>query len=317
MSNIYETAGGPPAEWCNPLNQSLEAAKLSETAGGIGELGNPRRESIEKGVFSFDENQINLLEETLPSEGIQTFEDLEKANIQELVEAVDNRVRSIRPDLPTNVNMSHFGEESDVWNAFRHKLEPQYLEAPSDKIQQEQIAATMFDMDDLSFENWTKLSVKGKVEVLNNLERRIAAIEHRPAAEIRVEQMEPGLNGYQNEDGIALNEERFLRSDESPEVLQGVLETLIHEGRHMYQDYNVNVRQVHESDAEVNSWRENFEELGYASGDPIYFHVLGFNYTNEGLAHLGARLYYYQPVEIDARVFAADAMSEYRNKLIA
>ena len=289
---------------------------IYETSG-IGEIGKSLEESFGNEGYSFDEYQTDLLENVLPSEGVQTIEDLKKANVQELVEAVDKKVKSLKPNLPTKVNMNYFGEESDVWKEFRQFLEPQYLEAPSDKMQKEQIAAVMYEMDELRYENWTKLSIKGKIEVLQALETKIAAIEHRPAAEIRAEKMDPDLNGYQLDGGVALNEDRLLRSDESPEVLQGVLETLIHEGRHMYQHYNVEVRQVHESGAEVGSWRENFEELGYASGDPIYFHVLGFNYTNEGLAHLGARLYYYQPVEIDARVFAADAMSEYRNKLIA
>lgn len=290
---------------------------IYETAGGIGELGKPFGESFGTEDYSFDEYQTSLLEDVLPSEGVQNVEDLKRANVQDLLEAVDKKVKTLKPNLPTKVNMSYFGEESDVWKEFRHLLEPQYLEAPSDKMQKEQIATAMYEMDELRYENWTKLSIKGKVEVLQALEKKIAAIEHRPAAEIRAEKMDPNLNGYQLDGGVALNEDRLLRSDESPEVLQGVLETVIHEGRHMYQHYNVEVRQVHESGAEVSSWRENFEELGYASGDPIYFHVLGFNYTNDGLAHLGARLYYYQPVEIDARVFAADAMSEYRNKLIA
>lgn len=288
-----------------------------EIAGGIGELGKSSMEPFGNEGYSFDEYQAGLLEDVLPSEGVQTIEDLKKANVQELVDAVDKKVKSLKPNLPTRVNMNYFGKESEVWKEFRQLLEPQYLEAPCDKLQKEQIADAMYEMNDLRFENWTNLSIKGKVEVLNVLEKKIAAIEHRPAAEIRAEKMDSNLNGYQLDGGVALNEDRLMRSDESPEVLQGVLETLIHEGRHMYQHYNVEVRQVHESGAEVSSWRENFEELGYASGDPIYFHVLGFNYTNDGLAHLGARLYYYQPVEIDARVFAADAMSEYHNKLIA
>lgn len=36
------------------------------------------------------------------------------------------------------------------------------------------------------------------------------------------------------------------------------IDTVVHEGRHAYQHYNVEVRTVHESDAEVASWRENF-----------------------------------------------------------
>lgn len=288
---------------------------IYETTSGIGELGNPLEESFGNEGYSFDEYQTGLLEDVLPSEGVQTIEDLKKANVQELVEAVDKKVKSLKPNLPTKVNMSYFGEESDVWKEFRHLLEPQYLEAPSDKIQKEQIATAMYEMDELRYENWTKLSIKGKVEVLQALEKKIAAIEHRPAAEIRAEKMDPNLNGYQHEGKIALNEERLLMSDQSPEILQGVLQTLIHEGRHQYQEYNVKERQVHESAAEVETWRENFDV--YWGGEPIYLHVLGFPFTTEGLSNMGYRLYYYQPMEIDARVFAADTISEYRNQLNA
>lgn len=309
MNSIYETAGGM-GELGKPLYES-------ETAGGVAELGHPLSESLDNEGYSFDENQSNLLEDVLPSEGIQTVEDLNRANVYELVDAIDKKVNLLKPNLPTKVNLSYFGKESEVWEQFRHRLEPQFLEAPSDKMQKELIAETMFEMEELRYENWTNLSLKGKMEVLNALEGKIASIEHRPAVEVRAEQMEPNLYGYQNEKGIALNEDRIIMSDQSPKLFQDVLETLIHEGRHQYQDYNVHSRQVHESTAEVDSWRENFEELGYASGEPIYFHVLGFSYTNEGLASIGSRLYHYQPVEIDARVFAADTMTEYRNKLNA
>lgn len=288
---------------------------IYETSGGIGELGNPLNESFGKGGGLFDEHQTLLLEDVLASEGIQTVEDLGEADIQELVDAVDKKVKSIKPDLSAKVNMNSFGKESDVWEQFRHRLEPQYLEAPSDKMQKEQIAETMCEMEELQFEKWTNLSLKGKVEVLNALEKKIAAIEHRPAAEVCAEQMEPNLNGYQHEGKIALNEERLLMSDQSPEILQGVLQTLIHEGRHQYQEYNVKERQVHESAAEVETWRENFDV--YWGGEPIYLHVLGFPFTTEGLSNMGYRLYYYQPMEIDARVFAADTISEYRNQLNA
>lgn len=145
---------------------------LYETSGGAGELGNPLKESIGIGSFSFDEHQTQLLDDTLASEGIQTIEDFSEADIQELVDAVDKKVESLKPDLPTKINMSYFGKESDVWEHFRHRLEPQYLEAPSDKIQKEQIAITMCEMEKLQFEKWTNLSLKGKVEVLNTLEKK-------------------------------------------------------------------------------------------------------------------------------------------------
>lgn len=267
--------------------------------------------------FSFEGEVANHIEDTLASEGIQSPSDLEGCDINELIEAVDKRVKQSCPHLATRASLSHFGENSDIWEQFRHKIEPKYLEAPSDKEQQEQIAEALCDMEELDFDNWTKLSVKGKVEVLNKLEQRIADIEHRPAATIRAEEMDPDLNGYELDGEIALNKENLQNTDLSPENLEKVLETMIHEGRHAYQEYNVNERMVHSSEAQVESWRENYEVLGYASGDPIYNSIFGFEYTNDGLRHVGARLYYYQPVEIDARQFAADTMSAYRAKLNA
>lgn len=267
--------------------------------------------------FSFEGEVANHIEDTLASEGIQTSSDLEGCDTNELIEAVDKRVKQSCPHLATRASMNHFGANDDIWEQFRHKLEPKYLEAPSDKVQQEQIAEAICDMEELEFDNWTKLSVKGKVEVLNKLEQQIADIEHRPAATIRAEEMDPDLNGYELDGEIALNKENLQNTDLSPENLEKVLETMIHEGRHAYQEYNVNERMVHSSEAQVESWRENYEVLGYASGDPIYNSIFGFEYTNDGLRHIGARLYYYQPVEIDARQFAADTMSAYRAKLNA
>lgn len=265
--------------------------------------------------FSFEGEVASHIEDTLASEGIQSPSDLEGCDTNVLIESVDKRVKQSCPHLATRASLSHFGENSDIWEQFRHKIEPKYLEAPSDKVQQEQIAEAICDMEELEFDNWTKLSVKGKVEVLNKLEQRIADIEHRPAATIRAEEMDPDLNGYELDGEIALNQENLQNTDLAPENLENVLETLIHEGRHAYQEYNVNERMVHTSESQVESWRENYEVLGYASGDPIYNSIFGFEYTNDGLRHIGARLYYYQPVEIDARQFAADTMSAYRAKL--
>ena len=267
--------------------------------------------------FSFEGEVASHIEDTLASEGIQSPSDLEGCDTNELIEAVDKRVKQSCPHLATRASLSHFGENSDIWEQFRHKIEPKYLEAPSDKVQQEQIAEAICDMEELEFDNWTKLSVKGKVEVLNKLEQRIADIEHRPAATIRAEEMGPELNGYELDGEIALNQENLQNTDLAPENLENVLETLIHEGRHAYQEYNVNERMVHTSEAQVESWRENYEVLGYESGEPIYNSIFGFEYTNDGLRHIGARLYYYQPVESDARQFAADTMSAYRAKLNA
>ncbi len=269
--------------------------------------------------YKLDENQTNYIEDTLRSEGISNAQDFDGVNMEDLVDAVDKRTKSIVLDLPSKVHMGYFGKESDVWKEFRSRLEPKYLEAPSDKVQQERIAATMCDMEELRFENWTNLSMESKVEKLNLLEKKIAMIEHRPATTIRTEVMEDGLFGYQLNGDIAINEKLLMTTNLNPEALDKMLETFIHEGRHAYQQYNVEERIVHQSKAQVESWRENFEEIGYwDGGEPIRIPIIGsLTYTDQGLAKLGARLYYYQPVEIDARVFATDTMSAYHKHLNA
>ena len=45
----------------------------------------------------------------------------------------------------------------------------------------------------------------------------------------------------------------------NPHVLREILDTIIHEGRHAYQDYNVNVCEIHPRHAEVVSWSETME----------------------------------------------------------
>lgn len=290
-----------------------------ENFNGCYEFDN-RLEQIENfgsDKYEFDVNQMAYIEDVLASEGYTLPGELNCTNIEEVVSSIDRRIESLHPELPTKANYTHFGLESDVWAEFRSMLEPKYLEAPVDKIQHEQIADAMVEMKELRFENWSTLTLDEQVKVLSTLEHKIAAIAHRPAAEIRSEEMEDGVFGYQSEGSIAINSDLIEQSSRDPELFDQMLETLIHEGRHQYQDYNVNERLVHQSKAQVESWRENMNLLGYAEGDPVKISLLGIPYTDEGLSAIGARLYYYQPVEIDSRNFASDTMTEFHNRLNA
>lgn len=83
-----------------------------------------------------------------------------------------------------------------------------------------------------------------------------------------------------------------------------VLETVVHEGRHAYQDYNVNECEVHPRHLEVVSWSETMEggKWGYSGGSSSL---------------LGQRLYEQQSVEIDARNFAADVLAKFKENQTA
>ena len=105
--------------------------------------------------------------------------------------------------------------------------------------------------------------------------------------------------GYYADGRIVINSACLEYSATSPELYAKVVETLVHEGRHAYQDYNIHIRNVHPRTSEINSWLEN-EQQGYMPGD---------------MSEIGLRLYRFQPTEIDARQFAEDTMKRFNEKM--
>lgn len=177
----------------------------------------------------------------------------------------------------------------------------------------EKIASFLEGVEEMKFEKWSKLSLTQKKEVLNKIEQNIAAIEHRPALRVELEELKPKTLGYQSasDNKIALNS-LYVGSD-SRRVHREVIDTIIHEGRHAYQHYNVDVKLIHESGAEVETWRENFYDHRFQ-----YYHSTGHKiyipYNDGSIQDVDFRLYYYQPVEIDARNFAKDVMIRLEEK---
>jgi hypothetical protein len=171
------------------------------------------------------------------------------------------------------------------WEEMKFELKPELLEAPHDYLQIERISDCILNCDPLRYENWIELPSNKKMDVLSSLEKQIACIEHRPECPIFAEDLEEEYSGYfsSEEHKIVVNK-KFIDSTDEVDYYQ-VLETLIHEGRHAYQDYNMYEREVHPVPQEVNSWRENIE-TGYLSP-----------------AENGWRAYRNQPIEVDARNF--------------
>lgn len=177
----------------------------------------------------------------------------------------------------------------------------------------EGIADYLESVEEIRYENWSKLSLEERAEVLNRIEQKIAEIEHRPAVRVFVEDMKANSLGYHSntEHKIALNA-KYVGAN-NPNLHREVLDTIIHEGRHAYQRYNVDVKCIHESASEVKQWEKNFydPEWGYYSyrGQKIYIPL------NDGKIHdVGFRLYANQPVEIDARNFASDVLGRLEGK---
>lgn len=182
-------------------------------------------------------------------------------------------------------------------------------EIVTDMEMTEGIADYLETVDELKYENWCKLSLSQRAEVLNKIEQNVAAIEHRPALKVELEQLEPRSLGYQcaAENKIVLN--TLYVGANSRDHHREVIDTIIHEGRHAYQHYNVDVKMIHESTGKVMSWEENFYDPNfqyYRSGSQKIL----IPYHDGSIHDVDYRLYYYQPVEIDARDFAKDVMNK-------
>lgn len=296
----------------NPIESPFKPETIDEISEGIS------RSEVES-LYEFDTNEVRYIDEIL-----ERYDASELSNPEtklDKMRLIDSYIGRIRPGLKSKANISFLGNADKTWKPFLELMEPQYYEAPLDNIQCEEIADAMNATKELDFEVWSSLGMDEKLGVLNKLEQRIAYIQHRPAEVIQMAELAPRVLGNHNHQSkvITLNQSIMERSAVDPEIFDVVLETLIHEGRHAYQHYNVDDRMVHTSAAEVDSWRENYNEMGYLKAEPILVPVpiigkLGFAYTNEDLKILGERLYYYQPVEIDARNFASDAMSAFHKK---
>ncbi len=215
-------------------------------------------------------------------------------------------------EKPTSLSFDNSKEEvflSQVSASEKPMVSDTYyykVEAPTDMEQIESISDVLSDCEHLSFEEWGKLEVSERIEVLDSLEKQIAGIERRPPCPISASSMGEGVLGGYNPatKRIELNENMIEVSGNSYAMYNEVLDTLIHEGRHAYQDYNVNTNEVHSRHSEVESWAET---MGGGK----------WEYWGDTSSLLGQRLYEQQSIEIDARNFAADVMDKFNEKQMA
>ncbi len=206
-------------------------------------------------------------------------------------------------DLPQN-----FNKEEAMGKLFSPEIVESYkqLEAPQDFIQIEQVSDVLANCEELNFERWRSLELSEKESVLNALEVKIAEIEHRPPCPVRLTNMPGNMWGGFNPNSkiIDINRSYVEASAQDAGLFREILDTLVHEGRHAYQDYNVNVCEVHPRHSEVNSWAETM-----AGGK--------WGYHGDTSTLLGQRLYEQQSIEIDARNFAADVLDRFDQKHLA
>lgn len=224
----------------------------------------------------------------------------ERNEAQQLIalSAIDGRMDELGVSVKERSELAHELLSEDIANAYDGFMVERYnIEAPHDYVQIEQISDVLSNCEEIKYENWVNLELPEKESVLNSLEERIADIECRPACPIRLTPLEDGQWGGYNPvtKDITINSDYAGKSDFG--TYREIVDTLVHEGRHAYQDYNVNVCEIHPRHSEVESWAET---MGGGK----------WEYWGDCSSLLGQRLYEQQSIEIDARNFAADVLDK-------
>lgn len=230
---------------------------------------------------------------------------IKEVSVESLSESTWNSPEQIQSELSENCLESSHEYSKNLIDEYIEKHERLY-----DSEVSKEIAAELGNMEGLRYENWSHLSENEKLDLLNNVEQTQAALERRDAMTVEFEDLPRTTFGYQDADNNRIVINRAHIQSDHPFYHREAIDTIIHEGRHAYQHYNVAIHTTHESDAEVASWRENFYDPKYG-----YYQSLGqkmYIPVGDGTYHEMSdnRLYEYQPVEIDARNFASDVMSK-------
>ena len=234
-------------------------------------------------------------------EGFSSLSEYEKSYIEEVLplkdpELIVARIDEISGYVPPRA-IDHNPDIARVIELEKPNIDKQYLEAPSDLEQMDECLEMLQEHEITNPEKWNAASIEEKVEMLQDAEVRLAEIEHRPPVPIYVsDQMGRVVKrgdviygrfgGYDSgTKDITLNLDLLHSKDVS--FQEKVVNTLIHEGRHAYQDYNSHERTVHVDLGVVTDWEHNMSQGNYKACPPYDFET-----------------YRYQPVEMDAHDFA-------------
>ncbi|MBN2004295.1 MAG: hypothetical protein JXA21_13150 [Anaerolineae bacterium] len=190
------------------------------------------------------------------------------------------------------------GSDFDVTDApeFEPELDvsdvPLDVHADSELETQHQIqeaATALGDIENLDADTWHTLDASERLEVLQDIENQMSGIQERPAVEVAMEPMSSDVFGGYDGERITINT-NHLEGNVLP--MTEFVDTIVHEGRHAYQDYAVE-HPGFVSDTElVAEWADNFEN--YLSAD-LY----------------GYELYASQPVEADAWNYASQVVAAF------
>ncbi|MBG0787348.1 MAG: hypothetical protein H0S79_19835 [Anaerolineaceae bacterium] len=140
---------------------------------------------------------------------------------------------------------------------------------------------SLTQISEIQPENWEGLESDERLSALQSVEDSMSEIQNRPSVAIEAVEMGPGQFGGYDGNSIKINQEHL---DGGQPVDENV-DTIIHEGRHAYQEFVVNNPETITDQSVAQSWSDNFE-----------------NYLD--LQTYGAELYNSQPIEQDAWSYA-------------
>lgn len=169
--------------------------------------------------------------------------------------------------------------------------------APTTEIQASQIREEYLNIPELQYDNWKELSIEQRIDTLNAMEQKVAEIAKRDPMQVVVEPMRGGVMGYFDGTKLAISENSLMKSDYFSYM--HALDTLFHEGRHAYQQYNIErfrEERTERNNSMVEAWKDNY--------------VIGYRGQTLEIKNWGYMRYQEQPIEVDARVFAERIMQE-------
>ena len=130
-------------------------------------------------------------------------------------------------------------------------------------------------------EAWQSLEEPERLNALQQVENTMADIQNRPQVPVLSESLGPKSFGYYDGNSIHVSSDVMMTDDVAENV-----DTVVHEGRHAYQQYAMDHPGFHSNAAEVDAWRDN--QANYLSAE-MY----------------GQEIYQSQPLEADAWSYAA------------
>ena len=105
-------------------------------------------------------------------------------------------------------------------------------------------------------DRWSTLDVTDRLGVLSDVEARMANMQGRPPVPVTMESMAPAeYGGYSSDQRQITLNENHLSGDTMPAT--EFADTIVHEGRHAYQDYAVQHPGFVSDQKTVDAWADN------------------------------------------------------------